>query len=340
MVLVTGLLRPRLEMRVADINRWMIGLALLAWVALTQAAAYERRDVVFQSQGLGCAAWYYVPAGLSPGEQRPAIVMAHGYSGVKEQYLDNFAGKFAGAGFAVLVFDYRYLGASQGEPRQQVLWYEQIIDYRNAITWVSMQPEVDASRIGVWGTSYSGGHVLQVAAFDRRVKAVVAQVPQVSAWRSYFASMPKARADQQSAWFAQARAERMASGKVSYFPVVAPEGQPAVMPQPEAHAWVTAAAKVAPSWENRVTVESLEVGMYYDAAEFIAAIAPTPLLMVIASEDIITPTAVQEEAFARAGNPKQLVVVTGRHFDPYTGPKHVEYVTPQLAWFEKHLMAR
>jgi hypothetical protein len=294
--------------------------------------------VTFPSQGLECAAWYYVPTDRAPGRKRPAIVLAHGYSGVKEQYLDNFASKFADAGFVVLVFDYRYFGASEGEPRQQLLWYEQIIDYRNAITWASMQPEVDAARIGLWGTSYSGGHVLQLAAFDRRVKAVVAQVPAVSPWLSHFASLPKAQAEQQSAWFAQARAERVKTGKPAYFSVVAPEGQPAVLPQPEAFAWVTESARGAPRWENRVTVESLEVGMYYDPANFVAAISPTPLLMVIASDDIITPTAVQRQVFERAGEPKKLVVVQGRHFDPYVGPKHAEYVIPELAWFEQHLM--
>ena len=318
----------------------LFSFTLLIWAGLVQAAGFERRDVTFPSQGLTCAAWHYVPAGLKPGERRPAIVMAHGYSGVKEQYLDNFASKFADAGFVVLVFDYRYFGASEGEPRQQLLWYEQIIDYRNAITWVSMQPEVDAARIGVWGTSYSGGHVLQVAAFDKRVKAVVAQVPAVSAWLSYFATMPKARAEQQSAWFALVRAERMKTGKLAYFPVIAPAGQPAVMPQPEAYEWVTQAAKIAPRWENRVTVESLEVGMYYDPADFISVIAPTPLLMVIASDDIITPTAVQKQVFERAGEPKKLVVVPGRHFDPYEGPKHLQYVTPEREWFERYLMGR
>jgi len=163
----------------------MVVLALLAWAGLVQATSYERRDVTFPSQGLTCAAWYYVPTGLKSGESRPAIVMAHGYSGVKEAYLDNFASKFADEGFVVLVFDYRYLGASEGEPRQQILWYEQIVDYRNAITWATLQPEVDAARIGVWGTSYSDGHVLQLAAFDKRVKAVVAQVPAAGACRTH-----------------------------------------------------------------------------------------------------------------------------------------------------------
>ena len=264
--------------------------------------------------------------------------MAHGYSGVKEQYLDNFASKFADAGFVVLVFDYRYFGASEGDPRQQLLWYEQIIDYRNAITWVSMQPEVDGARIGVWGTSYSGGHVLQVAACDKRVKAVVAQVPAVGAWESYFAQLPSEQIAQISAVHAAARAERMKTGTILYAPVVAPPGQPGVMTAPGAYEFFTASARNAPRWENRVTVESLETGMYYDPTEFIELIAPVPLLMIIADDDVVTPTAVQKKAFERAREPKSLIVVPGQHFDPYVGPKHLQYATPAVAWFARYLM--
>lgn len=312
-------------------------LLLLLCAALAQAAGYERRDVTFPSQGLTCAAWYYVPAGLKPGEARPAIVMAHGYSGVKEQYLDNFAARFADAGFVVIAFDYRFLGASEGEPRQQIFWYEQIKDYRNAITWVSLQTEVDASRVGVWGSSYSGGHVMHLAAFDRRVKAVVAQVPAVSAWESYYAQLPPEQLAKIAAAHAAARTERMKTGRIQYAPVVAPPGQPGVMTAPGAYEFFMASAELAPRWENRVTVESLETGMYYDPTQYIDLIAPTPLLMLIADDDVVTPTKVQRKAFERARDPKALVVVPGQHFDPYTGPKHPQYVGPAIEWFDRHL---
>ena len=307
--------------------------------AVITAAGCLRRDVGFTSHGLRCAGWLYEPANRARDEQRlPAIVMAHGYGGVKEQYLDNFARAFAGAGFVVLAFDFRFLGSSEGEPRQQIFWYEQIRDYRNAITWLAMQPGVDAARIGVWGTSYSGGHVLQLAAFDRRVKAVVAQVPAMCTWDSYFTALPAVQVEQLATWHAQARAQLMATGKVLYAAVVAPPGQSAVMPQPEALEWVTRAAAIAPTWENRVTVESLEAGMYYDPARFIHLVAPTPLLMVIASDDIVTPTAEQRKAFERAREPKSLVVVQCRHFDPYEGPRHRDFLDPELAWFRRHLV--
>src|SRR5581483_150939 len=98
-------------------------------------APFQRRDVCFQSEGLSCAGWYYVPGDLAEGERRGAIVMAHGWSGVKETGLANFAEAFVAAGFVVLAFDYRYLGSSEGQPRGQIIPDEQRRDYKNAITW-------------------------------------------------------------------------------------------------------------------------------------------------------------------------------------------------------------
>lgn len=321
---------------------WSVILAGLLILALGSAPAlaqkFQRRDVTFPSQGLSCAAWYYVPAGLKPGEKRPAIVMAHGLSAVKEMYLDNFASKFAAAGFVVVVFDYRYFGGSGGEPRGQLLWPEQITDYRNAITWASLQAEVDPQRIGVWGTSYSGGHVLYLAAYDKRIKTVVAQVPVTDVWATYMAKWP---ADQQAgflAWLAQNRADRVANGKLNEIAVAAPVDKPSFWPLQEWYDSFMDLSRNAPSWRNNLLIESLETHITYEPIAPIARIAPTPLLMVIASDDIITPTAEEKQAFERAGEPKQLVVVPGRHFDAYHGPKHDAFVQPQVAWFKRWLM--
>ena len=106
--------------------------------------------------------------------------MAHGFSAVKEMYLDSFAEVFAAAGLNALVFDNRCFGASEGEPRQEIDPWAQVRDYRHAITYASTLPEVDPARIGVWGSSYSGGARPGRRAIDRRVRAVVCQVPLIS----------------------------------------------------------------------------------------------------------------------------------------------------------------
>jgi uncharacterized protein len=137
-----------------------------------------REDVEFQAEDVTLRGWLYSPDGADG--PAPTVVMAHGFSAVKEMHLDRFAEVFAGAGLAVLVFDNRNLGASDGEPRQEIDPWAQIRDYRHAITYATTREEVDDARIGVWGSSYSGGHVLVVGAIDRRVKCVVSQVPLVS----------------------------------------------------------------------------------------------------------------------------------------------------------------
>src|SRR5213080_1884214 len=141
-----------------------------------------RQDIEFNAEGTTLRGWLFTPdAGHRPF---PTIVMAHGFSAVKEMYLDSFAEFFANAGLGALVFDNRNFGASDGEPRQEIDPWAQVRDYRHAITYARTRPEVDRERIGIWGSSYSGGHVLVVGAIDRRVKCVVSQVPLVSGHRN------------------------------------------------------------------------------------------------------------------------------------------------------------
>src|SRR5204862_4748675 len=142
-----------------------------------------RRDISFRTEdGVPLRGWLYLPDRAAG--QVPTIVMAHGFSAVKEMYLDRFADAFAAAGLGALVFDNRNFGASEGEPRYEIDPWEQVRDYRHAITYACTRKEVDAERIGIWGSSYSGGHVLVVGANDRRVKCVSAQVPLISGHRN------------------------------------------------------------------------------------------------------------------------------------------------------------
>ncbi len=326
-------------MKLVQICRAAILLAPLVTSIGAFAQSFERRDVTFVSQGLKLAAWYYVPKNLKPDERRPAIVMAHGFSAPKEALLQNFADRFAAAGFVVTVFDYRYLGASEGEPRNQIFPGEQIEDYRNAITWTQMQKEVNPERIGVWGTSYSGAHVLHLAAFDRRVKAVVSQVmlvdgPANAARLNRADNLPLV-----AGFLAQDRAQRYTSGKINYLPVVAPEGQPSALPTPESYDFfLKVVASSAPRWENRVTLESMEKFLEYNPAANIHRISPTPLLMVVAEDDRLTPTDLAIEAYQRAREPKKLVMFKGGHFNAYQEPGLNITAPAAVDWFKQWLM--
>src|SRR5690348_9375799 len=145
------------------------------WKRKEPGVPIERRDVMFKSGETFAAAWLFMPEQARSDRRVPAVAMAHGIGYVKEMYLEPFARRFAAAGIAALALDFRGFGGSGGEPRQRVFPQDQMEDYRNALTWLSLQPEIDADRLGIWGTSFSGGHVVQVAAHDPRVKAVVSQ---------------------------------------------------------------------------------------------------------------------------------------------------------------------
>lgn len=134
-------------------------------------------NVTFNSaDGLKLAALFYTPENAS-GSKLPCIVMSNGFGAIKEMGILPFAERFpAELGVAVLLFDNRCLGESEGEPRQEVIPSLQISDYSDAISYAQLRSDVDPQNIAVWGTSYSGAHVLTVGAVDRRVKCVVSQV--------------------------------------------------------------------------------------------------------------------------------------------------------------------
>lgn len=296
-----------------------------------------RQDVTFISQGLQCSAWLYTPEGRAAGRKSPAIVMAHGFACVKEQGLDRFAERFAAAGFVTLLFDYRFFGQSQGEPRGQLFPLEQIEDYKNAISWLSGHPLVDPERIGAWGTSFSGGLVLHLAVFDRRVKTAVAQVPSVLNYENRWATAPGTE-DPFAAFLSQDRVARYRTGKISRLPVVSLQGESCIFPGPEAYEAYRALAAEAPTWQNSVTVESLEKIREFDPTRYIHLIAPTPLLIIGAKQDSLIPAALLVEAHGRVREPKEMLWLPCGHFEVYAAePWFSRAVGAAVAWFARHL---
>lgn len=147
-----------------------------------------REDISFQtSDNVTLRGWFYMPSNApSP---LPCLVMAHGFSALKEMDLNTFADFFTSTlPLTCLVYDNRGFGDSdtkEGQPRQEIIPAQQTSDYSDAITYAQTRPEVSKDKIGVWGSSYSGGHVLWLGAVDRRVKAVLSQVPCVDGWANF-----------------------------------------------------------------------------------------------------------------------------------------------------------
>ena len=173
------------------------GVVIAIWLPLAGAADVERRPIHIWSDGTRMAGDLWLPAGFGDGNDKPAILLTHGWGGTRDQ-LNGYALIFAGAGFVVLTFDYRGWADShsrlviigeQPQPdangevtvraraiRELVDPQDQIRDITSALDYLSGEPGVDRDRIGIWGTSYSGGHVIYVGARDDRVAAIVSQV--------------------------------------------------------------------------------------------------------------------------------------------------------------------
>jgi len=296
-----------------------------------------RKDIDFKTEdGVTLRGWLYLPDRAAGPV--PTVVMAHGFSAVKEMYLDRFAEVFAAGGLGALVFDNRNFGASDGERRQHIDPWQQVVDYRDAITFAETLREVDRTRIGVWGSSYSGGHVLVLGAIDRRVRCVVSQVPLISGHRN---ARRLIRADfiaPVQAQFDDDRRARYAGKAPAMIPVVAQDSMaPCALATPDSWQWFTETGKTrAPAWRNEVTLQSVEMFTAYEPGAYIEWVSPTPLMMVVAAGDHLTVSDEALAAYARALEPKKLVLLEGGHFDAYV--KDFERSSaPTRDWFMQHL---
>ncbi|GAA4701532.1 alpha/beta hydrolase [Pseudonocardia yuanmonensis] len=295
----------------------------------------DRQDVEFAADGgVVLRGRLYLPEGPGP---HPAVTMAHGYAGTAEHGIEPFAQAFAAAGFVVLLHDHRGFGASDGAPRQDVDPWRQIADWRRAISYLEGRPEVDARRIGLWGTSYAGGHALVLAATDRRIRAVVSQVPTISGFeQGHRRVRPEAAGalwesfdDEERAQFAGAEPRRQA--------IVSDDAAvPAAYRSKDSIDFYLQTLPPGTRWSNEVTVRSTRAAMMYEPGSWVARVSPTPLLMVVATHDTVTLTDLALAAYEQALEPKRLQLVEGGHFDPYLaqfGPAS----SAATAWFVRHL---
>lgn len=290
---------------------------------------HVRRDVTIDGDPDPLAAWWYEPTGPGPA-QRPAIVLSHGFSAVKEQGLDAYATVFADAGFVVVAFDHPCFGGSGGAPRQDVDPVRQLRATRAVLGWVADQPVVDAGAIGLWGTSFSGGHAVTLAATDDRLRAVVAQVP--------FLCPP---AEELPAELAEVlaldEAQRAAGEAPLTIPVVTddPAGFGALSPDPDSFAFFTGRAAVAPAWRNEVTLASIGRLFAYRPID-VAADVRAPVLLAAARDDVLAPFEFVGRARAAMPRSCDLVELPGGHFDAYEAAFGLTSQAA-LGWFERWL---
>jgi dienelactone hydrolase len=298
---------------------------------------FTREDVVFDSHGTSCAAWLYRPDGV---QTPPIIVMAHGFAAIRALRLDAYASRFAEAGYAALVFDYRGWGDSAGEPRRILDIGDQQADWRAAVAYARAVEDVDRSRVVAWGSSFGGGHALHLAAEDHGFAAVIAQVPHISGPASAFARSPRLLA-QLSLAALRDQLGAMTGREPYRLPVVGEPGSVAMMTSPDA---LPMARRLAGDRydelldENDVAARiALHVPFYSPGRAMHKITAPT--LIQLAKKDSVTPYDVAVKAARRL--PKGTVLSYDcQHFEPYLEPYFDTVVADQIDFLDRHVKAR
>jgi fermentation-respiration switch protein FrsA (DUF1100 family) len=299
----------------------------------------ERSDVEFNAtDGTRLSAWLFRPTDAGDGPF-PAVTMAHGFTATKFHGVEPIARAIADAGFVVLLHDHRGFGASGGVPRNDIDPWRQIEDWRQAISFLETLPDVDRSRIGLWGTSFAGGHALVLGATDRRIKAVVSQVPTIDGYISGQRRVPASAVGALEESFnedlrGQLRGEPPRTQRVVALDPDVPaayRGKDAVdfleQPVPDG------------MWQNEITIQSSRRARMYQPGLWVDRISPTPLLMIVGDNDTTTPSDLALAAYEHALDPKALVVIPGGHYAAYTDAFD-EASKAAVDWFATHLASR
>jgi fermentation-respiration switch protein FrsA (DUF1100 family) len=264
--------------------------------------------------------------------------MAHGFGGTKDSGLLPFAEAMAEAGLDVLLFDYRGFGDSSGEPRQLAQPSRHREDYTAAIEFARSLDGVDPERIALWGTSWSGGHVVYVAAEDPRIAAIVCQTPDLDGFRALEQVRRYAGLRNQLRLAGVGFKDLLGSllGRDPLMvPVVGRAGELAAMSSEESEPGMRAIA--GPTWRNEVTARGATAELFNRAITRIDQVR-CPILVQIADRDSITPAAASRAAAWRAKGRVEVREYPCAHFDIYLEWRD-RAVADQLHFLRRHLAA-
>lgn len=298
---------------------------------MATAHAFTRYDVSFYSGEDSCAAWLYLPTGVT---SPPVVILGHGLGGTREMRLDAFAERFAQNGIAALAFTYRHFGDSGGQPRQLLSIKRQLADWDAAIDWVKNRRDVDGTRIAVWGSSFGGGHSITVASRHPELRAAVAQCPFTDGLASALALGPAGTLKTLPV-VARDFASMVLRRPPAMIPLAGPPGSVALMNAPDALPGYQALLPPDTSFRNEVaarvapTIATYRPGRAAKKIKF-------PILFCVSNTDSVTPPAetVQYALTAPFGEIKRY---DAGHFDFYLGEPFETLVRDQAEFLTRQL---
>jgi dipeptidyl aminopeptidase/acylaminoacyl peptidase len=293
-----------------------------------------KRAVSFYSEGVRLVGDVYYPDDVEPPEPRAGIVLCHGYTGVKDIYLPDNARVLTEAGYVVMTFDYKGWGDSEGS-RSRLAPYSRVADVQAALTFLGTLPEVDAGRLGIYGTSYGGATVVWTGAIDLRVQCVVSVVG-IGTGARWMRSVR--RPDEFHDLLQRAardRDKRVLDGKSEFVKreeILLPDRQSAEL---------AAARRNNPAAVGAIPLEYVDETLQFAPEWVVDKIAPRPVLFITTDDDRLVPAQESIELYRRAGEPKKLVVLEGYgHYEVYVEPAFSAVMQATVAWYRQYLPAR
>ena len=294
-----------------------------------------KRPVEFYSEGFKLCGDVYTPDDLAQGEKRAAVLLCHGYTGVKDLYLPDNAASLNQAGYVAMTFDYKGWGDSEGT-RNRLAPYSRVMDVQAAMTYLGCQPEVDDERIGLYGTSYGGATVSWVGAVDHRAKCIVSVVGvgHGARWMS--------RVRRVDEWFdllersAEDRVKRATTGELEYV-----DRSDILLPDRQSAELAAAARRNNPAAVGTIPIEYVDDTIGFNPEWIVDKISPRPILFITSDNDRLVLPEESEQLYAHAKEPKKLVVLKGYgHYEVYAEPAFSEVMVETLAWFGEYMPAR
>jgi alpha-beta hydrolase superfamily lysophospholipase len=276
----------------------------------------------------------YTPDDLAQGESRAAVLLCHGYTGVKDLYLPDNAASLNQAGYVAMTFDYKGWGDSEGT-RNRLAPYSRVMDVQAAMTYLGCQPEVDEERIGLYGTSYGGATVSWVGAVDQRAKCIVSVVGvgHGARWMS--------RVRRVDEWFdllersAEDRVKRATTGELEYV-----DRSDILLPDRQSAELAAAARRNNPAAVGTIPIEYVDDTIGFNPEWIVDKISPRPILFITSDNDRLVLPEESEQLYAHAKDPKKLVMLKGYgHYEVYNEPAFSEVMAPTLDWFRQYLPA-
>jgi dienelactone hydrolase len=291
----------------------------------------QREDVWFKSGGDRISAWLYRP---TVDGDAPLLVMAHGLGAVRTMRLDAYAERFRAAGYACLVFDYRNFGDSEGAPRQLIDIRMQLQDWTVAVAYARTLAGIDPNRIGLWGTSFSGGHVIATAARLPGIAAVVAQCPFTDGVASLGTLSPLI-----SARITALAARDLIAARFGGTPVMVPTagrpGEVALMNAPDAYPGFVKLVPDGTQLRNEVAARIGVKILPYRPGR-LAAKVPCPILFCVCESDSVAPSGPTRRYAASAPRGEVKLYPEG-HFEIYVDDAFERVIADQLVFLEKNL---